>query len=148
MASGTFATPLPTEWYVVGQWLGAAVGGSMVDGLAGAAAHFNVLQRFADTAVVIYNGGTLLAVTTTATSPHQYTASFSGGSSIELLVDGAGTSSAGNGGQSADGVTVGANHDQGASTFGNFLVGEILVVDTNANRAAIQAYMKAFWGTP
>lgn len=147
MSSAAFATARPTEWYVVGNWIGAAVGGSMVDGKAGAGANFNVMQRFAATSVVIYDGGSALAATTTPTVPHQYTASYQS-SVFELRVDGSGSSSGLTGGQSAGGVSVGANHDQGAGTFGNFLIAEIVVVGTTANRAAIEAYLKSFWGTP
>lgn len=108
------------------------------------------LRRASDTTVQISSTSVGTAITTTPNAWHLYTATFGTSPAGALGIDaGAETADANIGSTVAVGVCLGANSNGANGT--KLQVGQLVIVNasmSNADKAAIQALLKAKWATP
>lgn len=149
----SFTLAQPCTWFAVIQAVaipGPGVNGTIIDAKLGTPTGRQLLLLTGGTPTrYSYSAVTPLSAGTADTNPHVMAAFFNNTSSVGYL-DGAQLVSGTAGSNSQDGLTIGARGTSGGSPFQG-LIAEVLAYPrqlTATEFAAVQAYLKAKWGTP
>lgn len=142
----TFTLAPPYTLFVVSAFRAAFVANAFV--VSSPTLATGLFYRSSSTNMQQYSGSVGAVVTTTPEAWHAYTSEFNGASST-LRVDGGAAATGNPGAGVPGGVRVGT--DNVGAQAATVDVGELLVyasILSAANRAAVEAYLKAKWGTP